>query len=215
MKTVTYATIQELAAECAGRPENRLQASEATLLRAFLALRLGDLWAREQWPELCDHLEAVTLDDTNAFSKREGSPDEDAPEMGDILNLFVGGDPRVTSGVTRLPPDRWVEGDARVLVLTPPGGGALYVEWQTPCPDLLDDDALGIGAAEGDDYTSIDEYPLPARFKLPLAYLGASHLLAEEDPGLSDRYRGLAEQELQRQASRLHPPWWRQLPAGE
>ena len=87
MKTVPYSQIQALAADLAGRPRDKLPTSEATMLRAFFAEELPDLWNREAWPELCDHLEAVTLDANACFSTREG----DADEMGDILAIIMGG----------------------------------------------------------------------------------------------------------------------------
>ena len=100
MKTVTYSQIEALAGDLAGRMRDKLPTSEATMLRAFFAEELADLWNREAWPELCDHIEAVTLDANLCFDTREG----DANEMGDILALIVGGNPMTTSQVTVLRP---------------------------------------------------------------------------------------------------------------
>lgn len=196
MKTCTYAQVLALAGDLLSRPEDRLPPNEAVLLRTFFAAQLPDLWNREAWPELGDHLEAVTLDASNCFSLREAA----ANEMGDLLALVVGGDPRLTTQTRTLRPDEFIRLDGRVNVTAPVTGG-LYVDWQTPCPDLLDDAVVG---------DPINDYELPARFKLPLAALGAAHLIANEDPGMSGILRGVAESDLQKQASRLTRPWWRQ-----
>jgi hypothetical protein len=200
MKTATYETIQTLAADLAGIPRDKLPPSEAEMLRAFFASELPDLWNREAWPELCDHLEEVTLDANNCFSLREGAADE----MGDILAILIGGNPRLTTQVEKLPRSQWTRLDNRVNVITTPPGGGIWVEWQSPAPDLLDNTALGI--ASDDD---LADYELPARFKLPLAYRGAALLLSDEDPQKAAALRGAAEVEVQRQAQRLERPWWR------
>lgn len=193
MKTCTYNQVETLAAELAGRPPDKLPTTEATMLLAFLAGKLPEIWNREAWPELCDNLEEITLDDNNAFDKREG----DADEMGDILSVLLGFDPRLNTNSTRLNDDQVTELDGRVVV-NAPSSTAVFVEWQQPAPELLEVAAVDLAA-----------YTLPRRFKLALAFYGAAFLLVQEDPALSDRYRGLAEQDLNTQAARLTRPWWR------
>ena len=206
MKTVPYSEIETLAAQYAGRPPGKLPTSEATMLRLFFAEELPDLWTREAWPELCDHLEAVTLDANACFSTREG----EATEMGDILALIEGGNPLTTNAVQVLPRENWTRLEDRVNVRAT--SGSLYVDWQTPAPDLLDDDAI-IAAVDDPAATTIalalPLYELPARFKLPLAARGAALLIAEENPAQAGVLRGLAEANLARQAARLKRPWWR------
>lgn len=170
------------------------------MLRAFFAEELPDIWNREAWPELCDHIEAVSLDANNCFSTREGDEDE----MGDILALVYGGNPLTTNQVTVLDRANWSRLDNRVSVLAPTTGGGLYVDWQTPPPDLLDNDDLDI--ASDDD---LADYEIPARFKFPLAARGAALLVAEEDPAQAGVLRGMAEANLARQTARLKRPWWR------
>ncbi len=197
MKTVTYAQIEQLASDLGGFPRGKLPVSDAAMLRAFFAAELPDLWNREAWPELCDHLEAVTLDASNCFSLREDT----ATEMGDLLAIITGGNPLTTSQVTVLPREQYTRLDDRVNVLGPTITGGIYVDWQTPAPDLLDSD-LDVAA-------TLAAYTLPARFKLPLAARGAALLIAEEDPLKAGALRGLAEAELNKQASRITRPWWR------
>src|SRR5690606_13495485 len=76
--------------------------------------------------------------------------------------------------------------------------GAVWVDWQTPAPDLL--------AVADED---LDAYELPARFKLPLAARGAALLAADDDPLKAAALRALAETELTKQTVRLTRPWWR------
>lgn len=208
MKTVPYSQIQALAADLAGRPRDKLPTSEATMLRAFFAEELPDLWNREAWPELCDHIEAVTLDANACFSTREG----DSDEMGDILAIIEGGNPLTTNAATVLPREQYTRLDDRVNVRAL--SGSLYVDWQTPAPDLLDDDAIIATVVVGTPSATtialaLPLYELPARFKLPLAARGAALLIAEEDPAQAGVLRGLAENNLMRQVTRLSKPWWR------
>jgi len=174
-----------------------LPTTESTMLRAFFAAELPDLWEREAWPELCDHLEAVTLDSANCFDLREG----DADEIGDILTIVVGGDPRLTTLVTRLPREQYTRLEDRVNVKALQLQGALYVDWQTPCPDLL--------ASALDVEATLNAYTLPLRFRLPLAMRGAALLLGEEDPMRAAALRAAADIELAKQSQRLNKPWWR------
>lgn len=194
MKTCTYLQVKQLAADLAGFPPDKLPTSDATMLRAFFAAELPDLWNREAWPELCDHLELVTLDDNHCFSLREGEEDD---EMGDILAIVIGADPRTTSRVTLLARDQFTRLEDRCNVLTNVDG-AVWVDWQTPAPDLLDIDDEVLNA-----------YELPARFKLPLAARGAAMLVDEEDPRKAATLRTLAEREIAMQSARLARPWWR------
>lgn len=192
MKTTTYADIKQLAADLAGIPRDKLATSEAAMLLAFFAAELPDLWTREAWPELCDHLEAVTLDSNKCFSLREG----EANEMGDILAVITNANPMTSNRATVLPRTHWVRLDERVNVLT--DVDTVYVDWQTPAPDLT-----------AVDSAALDAYELPERFKLPLAARGAALLVAEEDPTKAAALRLLADNELTKQAQRLKAPWWR------
>jgi hypothetical protein len=206
MRIVTYQRIKELAAQLAGRTTDNLPTTEVTMLRAFFAAQLPDLWNREAWPELCDHLEAVTLDSENCFDKRLTAADE----MGDILALIQGADPRTSNQVTVLGRERYVDFGSRVNVLRPNQSNgtsttdtapALYVDWQTPAPNLL--------ATTYDTEATLNALELPERFLLPLAMRGAALLLADEDPGRAAAYRGTADNELIKQAARITRPWWR------
>ena len=47
MKTVTYSQIEALANDLAGGIRDKLPTSEATMLRAFFAEELADLWTRD------------------------------------------------------------------------------------------------------------------------------------------------------------------------
>jgi hypothetical protein len=204
MRTITYQRIKELSAQLASRTTDNLPTTEVAMLRAFFAAELPDLWNREAWPELCDHLEAVTLDSVNCFSKRLGDEDE----MGDILALVQGADPRTSNQVTVLGRSRWVDMGSQVNVLAPNQdsqlstiSSQLWVDWQTPCPNLL--------SATYDDATDLNALELPERFLLPLAMRGAALLLADEDPGRASAYRMTADGELLKQAARMSAPWWR------
>lgn len=199
MRTVTYNTIKLLAADLAGRPRDKLPTSEATMLRAYFAAELPDLWNREAWPELCDHLELVTLDADNCFDTREG----DADEMGDILAVLMGGNPLTSAQVTVLPRTAYSRLNDRVNVMASVTG-SLYVDWQTPAPDLLDNTALGIA-----NDAALETYELPERFKLPLAARGAALLIGDENPAQAGVLRGMADTHMARQAARLNNPWWR------
>lgn len=209
MNPVTYSAIEQLASDLAGYPRDKLPTSDATMLRAFFAAELPELWNREAWPELSDHLEAVSLDANNCFDLRAG----DADEMGDILALITGNSPLTSNQITVLPRENYVRLNERVNVLGSVTGG-LYVDWQTPCPDLLDDAAI-IAAVTVDTPSAttialaLPLYELPARFKLPLAARGAALLIADEDPPKASTLRALAEAELLRQTARITRPWWR------
>jgi hypothetical protein len=195
MKTTTYGAVKGLAAYLARRADDtasagKLTPAEATSLRAFLAADLPEIWDREAWPELCDHLEAVAVDANKCFSKREGT----ATEMGDILAV-LDQNPLTTTLASTL---NYATGlDGRVNLVT--SLAQVYVDWQTPCPDLLGTTEMAAG----------DAYTLPDRFKLPMAARGAAFLLADEDPAEAQRLRSLAETSLNRQAAGIRKPWWR------
>lgn len=201
MKTVTYSQVVQLAATLAGRFDDttsgtalRLPPSEASALLLFLAAELPDLWTREAWPELCDHLESVSLDAEKCFDTREG----DADEMGDVLAVLeADASPLTTTIGTALPPEKWSRLDDRVNVRTL--RGSVWVDWQTPAPELLAVPAV-----------DLDDYELPARFKLPLAARAAALLIAEEDPQRAAALRAVAEEDVRKHAARLRRPWWRQ-----
>lgn len=194
MRTVTYLEVKQLTAELADRTRDNLPPAEATMLLAFWAGRLPDLWNREAWPELCDNLEAVTLDANACFSKRLGA----ANEMGDILAV-LDGNPLTSTQVAAV--KGWEDYGDSVHVVA---ASAVWVDWQDPCPDLLDSGTVG---------SDINVYTLPERFKLPLAYLGAAFLLGPEDDARARQYQGEAELILARQAARIKVPWWRRLVA--
>lgn len=192
--TITYGTIWNLAVRLSGRPVANVPLEEEAMLQTFFAAELPDLWVKEAWPELCDNLLAVTLT-AGVFSKNLGA----AGEIGDILGVFTL-DPRATPGWQRFPASRIVEGNGQVRVAT--SLATVWVDYQLPVPDLLDP-----ALTEATLMASV----LPSRFRLPLAFRGAAHLLATEDPLLANKYLTLAENELQQQAS--HPsmtkPYWR------
>jgi hypothetical protein len=187
MKTVTYAQIASLAAREAGRPPGKLPTSEAELLRDFIGDHLPEVWNREAWPELCNDFEIVTLAN-GQFAKSDST-------KGDVLSIYVGGNPQVNTICQ--PVEDWVETDGAVRV-NPGASGAVFVEYQDPVATLPEYGAAGLDATT-----------LPERFKYPLARLAAADLIEEEDPGKAERLRNRAERELQRQASRFSVPWWR------
>ena len=195
MRTVTYLQIRNTAADLAGRPRDRLPDGEIQVLRAFFASELADIWTREAWPELCDHLESVTLA-SKMFSLREGAADE----MGDILAIIEGGDPRTTTAVSKVA--GWTRLDNRVNVVT--NYASVYVDWQTPVTNLM--------ATTYDTEATLNALTLPQRFHLPLAARGAALLLAEEDVIRAAALRTFADVELAKQAVKItNRPWWRQL----
>lgn len=117
-------------------------------------------------------------------------------EMGEVLSVWQGGDPRTTTAVNHVV--SFADLGDRVNVVS--NDATVYVEYQEIPPDLLDADVVG---------ADVDEYELPARFKLPLALRGAALLIADEDPAKAGALRQLAERDLNEQASRLRVPWWR------
>lgn len=194
--TVTYEQVFDLAVQLAGRTPENVPVSEATMLQAFCAGELRDLWKKEAWPELCDNLTEVALID-GAFSKNAGEDDE----MGDILAVFDA-DPRVAQAWHRFAPHRITEGNGRVYVKT--SRETVWVDYQLPVPDLLDASLVG-----PTNEAALLAVTLPERFRMALAYRGAAHLLATEDPALAGTYANAAEAELQRMASQVRKPYWR------
>lgn len=154
------------------------------MLLAFFAAELPDIWNREAWPELSDNIDAVTASG-RAFTKTAA--------MGDILGVYDTANPQTTTTFGEV---EFIDAGDSVRVMTDLTG--LFVEYQDPAPDLL--------AVEDDD---LDDYELPARFKLPLAFRGAAHLIEQEDPVLAAKYNGMAEVEMLRQAARITRPFWR------
>lgn len=190
VNTTTYSQVKNLAAELADRTRDNLPPSEATMLRAFFAAELPDLWNKEAWPELCDNIEAISLDANNCFDKRIG----ESNEMGEILAI-LDADPRTTTIVSSV--TEYTELEDRVNVIT--SLQPIYVDWQDPAPDLL--------AVADDD---LGAYTLPVRFRLPLAFRGAAHLIQTEDTARAAQYLALADLDLSRQCGRLAPrAWWR------
>ena len=194
--TVSYQTIWNLAVSLALQTPDNVPDKDSAALQIFMAAELEDLWRKEAWPELCDNLTQVTLAN-NVFSKNLGQ----ANEMGDILGIYDQ-DPRVTPQWRRFEADRIWDGDGQVYVDT--GLNQVWVDYQLPCPDLLDPSLAG-----QNNEAALMAVTLPSRFRFPLAYRGAGLLLAGEDPALSAARIKQAEVELARQASRLAQPWWR------
>jgi hypothetical protein len=199
---ITYETIWDLAVSLAGQTQDNVNEKDSVLLQVYLAGELPDLWNKEAWPELCDNLSNSPVTLTNGvFSKNLG----EANEIGDILGIYDQ-DPRVSGNCWhRLPPDRYVDAFGQVYVKT--GLGQVWVDYQLPVPDLLDPGLIGqVNEA------TLMAIVLPARFRLPLAYRAAAHLIATEDPAMSSQYLKMAEMELARQTAspQLKRPWWRQ-----
>jgi len=194
--TVTFGTIWNLAVSLALQTPDNVPDKDSAALQIFMAAELEDLWRKEAWPELCDNLTQVTLTN-NTFSKNLGL----ANEIGDVLGIY-NLDPRVTPCWKRFEADRMWDGDGQVYVNT--GLSQVWVDYCLPCPDLLDPTLVGQA-----NEPVLMLITLPSRFRLTLAYRGASHLLASEDPNLSKALAAMAELELARQASRLSQPWWR------
>ena len=194
---ITYEQIWDLAVSMAGQTQDNVTEKDSVLMQVFLAGELPDLWNKEAWPELCDNLTQVSLAN-NAFSLNQGDPNE----MGEILGLYPQ-DPRNPShGWDRIRPDRYWTGDGQVYVDT--GLAQIWVDYQLPVPDLLDPSLIG-----QNNEAALMAVTLPNRFRLPLAYRGAGHLVATEDPQLSGMLTKMAEVELGRQAAKLTLPWWR------
>lgn len=195
---VTYEQVFDLCVQLAGRSPDNVPAQEATMLRAFFAAELPDLWRKEAWPELCAIAEQTLT--ANVFSKHAGTNDE----IGEVLGVFTQ-DPRSTAGWQRFPADKVIEGDGEVRVAT--SLGTVWVESMSPVPDLLDP-ALDVEA-------TLLAAELPGRFRLVLAFRGAAHLLSSEDPELANKYLTMAENELTKLAAPLTRPYWRQEVRGE
>lgn len=203
MKTITYNEILYRAAETAGRVRTQIPVPEAAMLKSILSMELRRIWQGMDWNELIpDPIEVAVTD--GQFSKNEGSTNEAAPEMGDILGVWTG-NPRNYSGqYLALAHD---EGDG-VVRLRPPESGTgdsvsmpetVWVEYQLPCPDLV-----GVAAAD------LAEYPLPEKFAPWLAARAAGHLLsADGATSLAGVQFGLAEVYLQEQEARITRPEWR------
>lgn len=189
---ISYQTIWNLAVQLAGRTPDNVPPAEETMLQAFFAAELPDLWNKEAWPELCDNLRQVTLTG-GAFSKNLGTVNE----IGDVLGVYTL-DPRQTPGWSRFPSNRVVEANGQVYVST--NLGAVFVDFELPAPDLLDPSL---------NEAALMATVLPSRFRLPLAFRGAAHLLSTEDPELANKYLTMAENELARQAAKVQRPYWR------
>lgn len=200
---ITYAVIWNLAVQLGGRTPDNVPLAESTMLQAFFATELRDLWKKEAWPELCDNIVQVTLTSTpggaNVFSKNLGLTNE----MGDILGVF-NLDPRIPTQPCweKFRSDRVVEGNGQVYVRT--SLQQVWVDYQLPCPDLLDPTLVGIA-----NQAALMAATLPERFRLPLAYRGAGHLLTTEDPALAAQFAKLGDLEVARQAATVTRPWWR------
>lgn len=187
MTTTTYDEIKNLALRLAGQPPDKSPDSDLELIRDFIGDHLPRLWNREAWPELCNDFEQVTLS-SGQFAKNDAT-------KGDVLSIWVGGNPQTTTFCT--PIEDWVETDGAVRVTTPETG-SLWVEYQDPVATLPDYGVAGLGATT-----------LPLRFKFPLARLAAADLLQDEDPIKAERLRSAAERDLLEQSSRFTSPWWR------
>jgi hypothetical protein len=73
-----------------------------------------------------------------------------------------------------------------------------------PVPDLLDPSLVGTA-----NEAALMAVTVPSRFRLPLAFRGAGHLIETEDPTLAEKYQALAENELARQSALVTRPYWR------
>lgn len=216
MKTVTYNEVLYRAAEAAGRVRTALPTAEATLLKSILAMELRSIWHRCDWNELIPDPLAVTVL-TNAanepyFSKNEGSTDEAAPELGDILGIYTGDPRNYSQQWYDMPYD---EGDD-VVRLRPPEPTApawpwwwqllsgsmptqVWVEYVKPCPDL--------NPLSG---TALAEYELPEKFAPWLASRAAGHLLmADGAQSLAGVQLGLAQSYMAEIEARITRPEWR------
>jgi hypothetical protein len=201
--TVTYGTIWDLAVHLAARETANVPAKESVLLQTVFAAELKDLWRRAAWNELCDNVKEVTLI-SGVFSKNLGT----ANEIGDVLGVF-NEDPRAVScwggsGVWphRIRRDDWWEANGQVYVRT--HRTTVWVDYQLPCPDLLDPDLVGTAHE-----AALMAATLPERFRTPLACRGAAKLLAAEDPGRAKELETMAEVDVARQMALLEAPWWR------
>jgi hypothetical protein len=211
MKTITYNEVLYRAAEAAGRVRTALPVAEATMLKSILAMELRSIWRMCDWNELIPNPLLVTV--TNAaFSKNEGSTDEAAPELGDILGVYTGNPRDPAQQSYELAFD---EGDNTVR-LRPPEPSApawpwwwqllngampaeVYVEYMLPCPDLLAVAAVDLPA-----------YELPEKFGPFLSARAAGHLLlADGATAMAGVQFGLAKSYQQDQEADITRPEWR------
>lgn len=216
MRTITYNEILYRAAEAAGRVRTQLPVSEATFLKSVLALELRSIWNRCDWNELIpDPLQVtVTTSATSNpyFSKNEGSTDETAPEMGDIIGIYTDNPRNPTAQWSELGYD---EGDDVVRLRAPEPvqpswpwwyqlvagvvPGQVWVEYVKPCPDL--------NALNGD---TLANYALPEKFAPWLAARAAGHLLLGDGAqALAGVQFGLATTYMQEIEARITRPEWR------
>lgn len=190
MATIGYDTIRDYAAVLAERiplsidPTAGLPDSENLILAQTFANELPDLWNREAWPELCAVASTALTD--GAFTKNTTT-------MGEILGIYDT-DPRSRTTGWQLLDWQDDETTVRVMTMLSP----VYVDYQSP-PTSLD----------GKTEAQLTATTLPARFRRPLALLGAAALLDAEDPQQAARYRRQADTEINKQASRIQPAWWR------
>lgn len=187
MKTVTYNDILYRAAEMAGRTRDKLPVSEATILRAALAVDLEDVWNKQCWPELIPDPVQVDVE-SQQFDK-----DED--EMGDVLTVLTA-NPLVT---TKWRLVGFQERDGAVWI--DENRASVWVEYLLPMPDLM--------AVEDDELAT---YEIPQRFRAYLSLRGAGALLNADLAGSGNGVLGQAEAALVNQIQRLPPPpEWRQV----
>lgn len=120
--------------------------------------------------------------------------------IGDILGVY-NVDPRTVEGWERVPQDKIVDGNDQFYINT--CWTQPWVNYQLPCPDLLDPSLVGVA-----NQAALNAVTLPRRFRNPLAFIGASALLAAEDAAMAAKYSNLAQVKLIKQASLLRPKWW-------
>ena len=185
MKTVPYNDILFQAAELAGRTRDKIALTEATALQGYIATGLREIWNGSfQWPELIPDILGVTTV-AGVFSKNEGSTNP--PELGDVLGVWTA-NPQVTDRYVGL---RFYEQNNQVRIED--GGGAVFVEYMQPCPDLM----LVVAA-------DLPTYPISARFRNYLAYVAAGNLVRSDGQmAQGDELLAHAQSEIQLEIRKL------------
>lgn len=190
MKTITYLTVLQRAAERAGKPREAIPTTDALMLRGYLTDALRHYWEAHPWCCLVPALAAVALTG-RVFSKAEGTVNE----KGSILGVYSA-NPETTTRYRAL---SFTERDGAVWVDT--SLASVYVEWQLPVTDL---DAITVEA-------TLNAQLLPAVLAPMLIHYAAGHLKRADlqyDAGneLIEYAETLLKQAIQREPP---PPPWR------